>query len=223
VSHLNRPGGRGCYPGVPQVAPWANLLRLPDFTGMRADYTVAVDWYFAGRGPLAPVDVAYTWISGQVRIREDNPVNAAAVTRTDGATAYASTTTSGDVWEATVNLDTASGHDPANLAQWLVTYYTTRRVRLAQLVFVLNARTPTECWTLLEREVGDRVHIVDTPPSWPRGGTQLVVEGIAHATNGETRVVTWSTSPLVGVTPDVAGPWFRLGVSALGGTDSLAF
>lgn len=58
---------------------------------------------------------------------------------------------------------------------------------------------------------------------WPRGATELIVEGITHQILGDARVVTWSTSPIIGAAPGVAGPWFRLDSSRLGSTNAMPF
>lgn len=218
------PSGQGLLRLVPQVAPWNNLFRLPDFTGERREMTLAEDWYFAGRGPVTPTEIPWTWISGPLRMRQDPPLNAASVTAS--GTAYSTDLTSISSygqWPFSATLNTATEVDAQNLADWVVGYYPDPRTRLPTLRVILNSRTETECWTILGREVGDRITITNTPAGWPDGATELVIEGITHSSGVDVREVSWSTSPVIGAAADATGPWFRIGVSALGGTDALPF
>lgn len=219
------PSGRGLQRAVPQMAPWERLFDLPSWTS--DDQTrLAQDWYFAGLGPLTAVAIPWTWLSGPLRFRQDSPLNEAAVSRSGGATAYASDSTSIDTygqWSFSATLTTPDATDAQNLADWTVDFYTDPRVRCPQLHLILSRRTPDECWTILEREVGDVITITGVPSGWPQGANTLVIEGIVHTSTSDARTVDWSTSPLIGSSPDVAGPWFRLDTSVLGGTDVLPY
>ncbi len=220
------PSGRGLQRAVPQIAPWANLFALPAWTADTADHGLAADWYFAGRGPVTPVPFPWAWFNGPLRFRQDSPLNQAAVTKASGATVYAEDSTSIDTygqWSFVASLLTDSAQDARNLASQIVTYYTDPRVRCPQLNLTLNRRSQTECWTILEREVGDVITLTGVPPGWPEGANTFVIEGIAHYSTSEIRSVTWAAAPVIGTSPDVTGPWFRLGVSALGGTDVLPY
>lgn len=220
------PSGRGLQRAVPQIEPWVNLFALPAWTGDTADQELAVDWYFAGRGPVTPTAIPWTWLNGPLRFRQDSPLNQAAVTKSSGATAYADDATSIDTygqWSFATSLLTDSAQDAQNLADQIVTYYTAPRVRCPQLNLTLNRRSQTECWTILEREVGDVITLTGVPAGWPEGANTFVIEGIAHFSTSEIRTVTWAAAPVIGASPDVTGPWFRLGVSTLGGTDVLPY
>ena len=213
--------GKGLLRNVPRYAPWSALW---SFDHPPTAYFISDDWYFSGLGPQFTVEIPWTWLSGPLRFRPDPPLNAAAVTTSGGGTAYASDRDSIDQrGQRSFTHTTYSDNDKdaANLAAWIVEYYHNPRVRLAQSVLILNKRTPSECRKILRREIGDRIHITGTPVGWPEGATQLVIEGITHRSAVDVRTVTWSLSPLIGVNPDVAGPWFRLGVSQLGGDDVL--
>lgn len=214
--------GRGLKRNVPRYAPWASLF---DFTTWPSTArAVAHDWYFAGRGPARSTDIPWGWLSGPLRFRPDSPLNAAQVTISGGSTAYADDDDSIDEygqWGFTHTTYSANAKDAANLAAWIVAYYTDPRVRLAQAILVLNKRTDSEIRRILGREVGDRVSITGTPTGWPGGAIELVIEGINHSSAADLRVATWSLSPLIGENPDESGPWFRLGVSQLGGDDAL--
>lgn len=210
------PSGRGLLRAVPRIAPWQNLFALPDFTSYAQHQTLAQDWYFAGRGPVTATEIPWTWISGPLRVRQDPPLNSAAVSVQGGSTSYSASTDSVDSygqWPFSKTLTTATPSDAQNLADFVTGYYPDPRVRLPQLRLLLNRRTDTECWRILGREVGDRITITDTPTGWPAGATELVIEGIAHSSAVDVREVFWSTAPVIGEDADVTGPWFRLGVS----------
>jgi hypothetical protein len=214
--------GKGLLRNVPRYAPWGALWDVSNPQGTA--YFVSDDWYFSGRGPQFTTDIPWTWLSGPLRFRPDPPINAATVSTDGGSTALASDEASIDEygqWPFTHSTNSADPKDAVNLADWIVEYYKDPRVRLAQVQLILNKRTLAECRKILRRDVGDRIHITGTPTGWPEGVTQLVIEGIAHRSAVDVRTVTWSLSPLIGESPDVAGPWFRLGVSQLGGTDVL--
>lgn len=58
---------------------------------------------------------------------------------------------------------------------------------------------------------------------WPDGTTSLLIEGIQHTGGVDDRVVVWNTSPVIGSTPGIPGPWFRTDSSRLDGADRLPF
>lgn len=218
--------GRGLMRGVPREWPWERLFDIPPWTGDETSTALAVDWYLAGRGAITPTRIPWTWLSGPIRFRQDSPLNAAAVSRSGGVTGYASDETSIDnygQWPFTVTTESVDDLDAQHLADWVVAYYANPRIRCPQLTLNLRARTQTECWRVLDREIGDPITITGVPAGWPEGANTLVIEGISHAANSDMRTVTWSAAPVVGSSPDVTGPWFRLGVSAIGGSDALPF
>lgn len=219
---MSSSSGKGLLTNVPRYAPWSGMF---DFTSYpETGYFVSADWYFAGRGPQITTEIPWTWLSGPLRFRPDSPLNAAAVTTDGGGVALASDPVSIDEYgQWPFNHTTLSENlkDAVNLATWIVAYYADPRVRLAQVQLILNTRTEAEIRKILRREVGNRIHITNTPTGWPEGGVQLVIEGITHHSAVDVRTVTWSLSPVIGEDPDVAGPWFRLGVSQLGGGDVL--
>jgi hypothetical protein len=217
--------GQGTTWVVPWYAPWPALFDAGSWTGDLTGVAIAADWYFAGRGPLVPVDIDWTWLSPPVQLRSDPPVNQASVSRTDGSTAPARDQDSIDTygyWAHSATVDSDSPADPRNLATWLVTYYPDPRPRLT-FTMKLRSRTDSECRLILGRECGDRIRVTNTPTGWPVGGTQLVIEGVQHESASDERTVTWLTAPLAGTTADLAGPWFRLDVSQLDGTDVMPF
>jgi hypothetical protein len=219
--------GRGLERAVPQIAPWRNLFALPDFTSYAAEANLAADWYFAGLGPTTPTQIPYSWLVGPLRQRQDSALNAAAVSRSEGGTAYSTDQTSIDEygqWPFSATLTTDTKADAQNLADWVTDYFPDPRTRFPALRLILNKRTPTECWTILAREVGDRITITDTPTGWPLGGTELVIEGIGHSSGVDLREVVWSTAPVIGTEPDSTGPWVRWGVTNFGDeTDAFPF
>lgn len=211
--------GRGLQRGVPRYAPWRNLFDI-EHPGMSR--FIALDWYWAR--PAYVSEIPWTWLSGPLRFRPDPPLNAAAVSTSGGATSYATDQDSIDKrGQRSFTHTTYSDNekDAANLAAFIVAYYRNPRVRLAQSVLILNKRTPGEIRLILDLEVGDRIRITDTPVGWPEGGVELVIEGITHRAAVDMRTVSWSLAPVIGASPDVSGPWFRLGDSMLGGDDAL--
>lgn len=217
-------GGRGLMRAVPNHAPWANLFVTP-LTADTAQKTLANDWYFAGRGPAPVTEISWRWLSHPLRFRPDPPLNTAQVSQFAGGRGYALDRAS--VRERGQSAFThttyaASAVDAANLATWIVTYYRNPRVRLSP-VLMLNGRTPSEIRLILRQQIGDRIRITDTPVGWPEGGIELVIEGYEHRAAKDVRTVRWSLAPVIGAEPDRAGPWFRTGVSQLGGIDALPF
>ena len=209
--------GKGLPVPAPGMVPWEGLFSLPLWTGDDGGAGLAQDWYLDGFSPPAATVIPWSWLAGPVRFRQVKPLTFAAVSKATGGTAESSVTAD-EQTEFTAVLDTANEVDAPNLAHFVTTYYDTPRTRLASVVFVLNARTTTEIWTILGVGIGDRFTIPDVPVGWPSGASSLVVEGVQHMSDGEQRVVVWSTSPLIGEAVGSVGPFFRVGVSALGGT-----
>lgn len=214
--------GQGLPYPAPAVAPWANLFNWPSWTGDDTARLVAQDWYFGGLGPPEPVEIPWTWITGEVRFRQDRAATYAAVTREGGSTAI-EVVDSDEQTDFTATLSNLNQQDHANLAHFATVYYDEPRHRLSQVTFMLNSRLPDEIWTLLSVGVGRRFTITDAPATWPEGATSLVVEGIAHSSSADARYITWSTSPVIGETAGEVGPFFRIGVSQFDGDDLLAW
>lgn len=186
------------------------------------------DWTWQP-GPPAPVKIPYAWLAGfqPLRVRPDKPLTSAAVAIDGGATATATDAASlaayGDN-EFSATLHSATPGDAPTLADWIVAYYATDpdavpRARFPQLLIRLTGRTQPEMHRILGVGIGTRITITDAPATWPEGATEQVVEGIRHAL-GEARDVEWTTAPVVGSAPGVAGPWFRRDVLTTG-TDIL--
>jgi hypothetical protein len=206
-------------PALPLV-PFEDLFALPSFTSDESNQALAQDWYLSGLSAPEAVEIPWTWISGPLRFRQDKAITYAAVTATRGSAV--SVVESDEQLDFSASLDTVNVVDAGNLAHFITTYYDTPRTRIAALKLILNIRTVTEIWTILGVGVGTRITITDTPVGWPDGAGSLVVEGIKHSSSDATlRTVEWSTSPLVGETVGEVGPFFRVGASALGGTDLL--
>lgn len=212
--------GQGLPVPAPAMTPWDNLFALPLWTGDDGGQAVAQDWYLDGFSPPAATQIPWTWLSGPIRFRQDKPITYAAISKSSGSTAV-SVVSADEQVDYTATLDTANDVDTANYAHFLTTYYDVARTRAAALRLILNTRTRTEIWTILGVGVGDRITITGTPTGWPNGATSLVVEGIKHTSTPAGRIVEWSTSPLIGETVGSVGPFFRVGVSALDGTDLL--
>ena len=203
-------------------------LRTPTFQeAINGGPDVVANDYFWGGYPPAPTKIPYSWLTPPARWRPDQPRNLAIIGRASGVTADARDRDSIDaVGERpfTATLDTPVVDDPVNYADWIVGNYTEPRPRMPVLRLNLLSRTPTECWRILSREVGDAIHITNVPAGWPDGVDHLVIEGITHTVAADIRFVDWNTAPLIGAEPGEAGPWFRADESTADtGADLLAF
>lgn len=187
------------------------------------------DWTFQS-GPPTPIQIPYTWLSPPLRSRPDKPLTVAEVTSGGVTTPVRDAPSAGEYGE---NLFTATLASPltidgVNLANWIIDYYATQpgavpRTRFPALALKLNARTRGEQMRILAVTIGTRITITGAPTTWPAGATEQVVEGIHHSHGPEDRVVEWNTAPVVGASAGTAGPWFRFGVSVIGGTDVIPF
>jgi len=155
-------------------------------------------------------------------------VNTAVVSQTGGVSAtkvnIASRDTFGVRSPAPTSLDTATDADPANLAQWLVTYRGLARMRQPALMLVeLAERSEPERVKILRVRPGTRIVISDAPITWSEGSHSLVVEGREHVGRGDRRGVMWQTSAVAGTVPGEPGPWLRYGSSKWNSTDVVPF
>jgi len=221
--------GYGRYLGA--IGTSSQMLAQPGIYPADNAAPMVNDWFFQPGAPR-PVEIPYAWLAGfqPLRIRPDKPLTTAAVTVSGGSTATAqdsdSLTAYGDN-EFSATLTTATIGDADALARWVIAYYATDpddvpRARFPSLLIRLTGRTQPEMHRILSVSSGTRISISDAPPTWPEGATEQVVEGIRH-TLGEARDVEWTTAPVIGTSPGVAGPWFRLDVSVSDGDDIALF
>lgn len=220
--------GYGRYLGM--VGGASRLLTDPGIYPVDNAAVILNDWTWQP-GPPARVQIPYAWLSSTtpLRSRPDKPLTTASVS-TESATARARDATSLAAFgnnRFTAALDTPMPEDAANLADWVVAYYATPagdvpRARFPALTLRLNGRTVPEMQRILGVKIGQRIEITNPPATWPEGAAHQVVEGILHSA-GEARDVVWNTAPVIGTAPGVAGPWFRLDVSAVNGTDLVPF
>lgn len=208
-------------------ATFDQLLPRTDGFGSGAAARSAHDFFFGFAAP-APVQIPYDWLSPPLRARADQPINDVAVSQTGGGTAYQTSAASiaryGDA-AGRFTLETAQPGDMQSLATWVIAYYATSRMRCPSLTINLfgATRSDAEKWLVLGVAIGTRIQITGAPATWPEGISTLIVEGIAHQVGGNVRLVTWNTSPVIGGTPGVVGPWFELNSSPLNGTDVVPF
>jgi len=177
----------------------------------------ASDFYFDSKPPVALIP--YAWLTPPFRARADQPVSVAQVTRTNAGTLTATSTATVAQYGYSylqTNLDTVADVDVDNLAGYQLAYYTTFRMRCPSLTVNLldPARTTADLWLVLGVAIGTRLSIPDAPATWPAGANSLIVEGINHQISQNVRTVTWNTSPIIGTTAGVPGPWFRMGSSS---------
>ena len=212
--------GQGLPVPAPAMAPWVKMFGLPSWTGDQTSRTVATHWYLDGLQPPDPVEIPWTWLSGPIRFRQDRAFTHAAVSKDGGGTAIAQVSADQRI-PFTASLQSRNDVDAPNLAHFTVTYYDEPRTRLAEVRLFLNKRTDEELWTILSVGIGTRITITGIPTGWPDGADSLVVEGVNAQSSTDFRFITWSTSPVVGEEPGQVGPFFRVGVSPLDGTDLL--
>jgi hypothetical protein len=217
--------GKGRLYRTRQYSNLRGRVGLPDVES--AAQVVANDTFWGGFPPT-PTQIPYSWLTPPARWRSDQPRNVAQVARSGGSTARATSATSvAAVGERpfTATLSSPVVADPQAYATWVVGNYTSPRQRMPQLRLNLLPRAQTECWLILEREIGDRISVTGAPAGWPDGVTELVIEGIAHSIDADgTRWVVWNTAPVIGATAGEAGPWFRADESTADiGSDLLAF
>jgi hypothetical protein len=208
-------------------ATFDQLLPRTDGFGSGAAARAAADFFFGFAAP-APTQIPYSWLSPPFRARADQPINDVTVTQFGGGTAYQTSAASiaryGDS-AAPYTLETAQDGDMQSLAAWVIDHYATSRMRCPSLTLNLfgPTRTDAEKWLVLGVTIGTRIQITGAPATWPEGTSTLIVEGIAHQVGGNVRLVTWNTSPVIGATPGVVGPWFKLNSSPINGTDTVPF
>jgi hypothetical protein len=202
------------------------MFPAPHGSAVEAIWT---DLYFGGTPP-APVQIPYTWISPPHQRRPDKPFTVAAVTAADGTVVRAiDRAARAEHGENTLSVTIAASSvaEAPALAQYVLDFYAqpgaVPRQRASLVVLILNGRTPTEQWRILDVTEGRRIQITDVPSSWPDGFEHQVVEGVRHILDDQERRVEWMTSPVIGSTPGEAGPWFRLDSSRLGGSDVVPF
>ncbi len=180
---------------------------------------------------VPPLEIPYSWLQPPLRTRTDKPITTAAVTQSGGTVAYDQDDDSLDEYgdnPFTTTLFTDCDADPANLAAFMLAYYATQpgdvpRTRFVSLRICLSKRSTAEQFLLHQSlSIGRRIRITGHPSTWPTGLPHQVVEGIHH-TVGQMREMELLTSPVIGSSHGVAGPWFRIGVSSWDGTDVIPF
>lgn len=184
--------------------------------GRRRQATSAV-----GGLPLPPVEIPYEWIATPLLRRPTAVINSAAISQAQAATAYATDAASiarYGVGSASATLSTAVDADTRSFASHLVTYYDTPRPRQPVLLFNLFPRTEAERQLLLSVGLGRRVRIIQTPAVFPPGAANFVVEGIRHTIAVDQRMVAWSTSALIGLSPMMQDSFNRTPVTSGWGT-----
>ncbi len=177
--------------------------------------------------PPPLVEIPICWLSQPVRLRLEKPFTTAAVSRFGRGTAYASAAgnlrrQAGDQ-PFTATLDTACSADSAVLAHWTVTYRADPLTRSPELIINLMHRTDAERARILSLQRNQRIRLVGVPPEFPEGADTPIISGITDEIGVFARRVRFTTRAVVGVDPGVAGPWFRVGNSAVGGDHIVPF
>lgn len=186
--------------------------------------------YWWGTGivtPPPPIEIPLLWLSQPLPHRMDPPYNTAEVTQADGGRAARRRNRTSiaevGVQPYTATLGTAVGADVAALAAYVIAQRGEARVRSPRLTVDLLYRTPSEQRHLLRIRRGRRVLITGVPAGFPEGADSLLVVGVSHEIGVATRLLHLTTAAVVGSTPGTPGPWFRLGTSVAGGTDTVPF
>lgn len=199
--------------------------------GSRAPGFSPPDWPRLGRrvvaspavGGLAPAptEIPLLWLSQPLALRMEPPYNEATVNSVYAADQDSIDEFGANPFDAT--LSSAIGDDAGNLATFTVHQRADPRMRVTRLTVDLLYRTDTERRLLLEIRRNRRVRITGVPPEFPEGADSLIVVGITHEVGTAVRRIHYTTQAVIGTVPGVPGPWFRLGSSALGGTDLVPF
>lgn len=207
----------------------SSTLRPSAVPGNSAAATV-LNNYFWGTGVVAPpppIEIPLLWLSQPLPHRMDPPYNDAEVTQANGGSvARRRNRTSIDevgVQPFGATLDTATGTDAVALAAYVIAQRGEARVRSPRLTVDLLYRTPSEQRLLLRIRRGRRILITGVPAGFPEGADSLVVTGVSHEIGVTVRLLHLTTAAVVGSTPGTPGPWFRLGSSVMGGTDTYPF
>lgn len=173
-----------------------------------------------GTIPPPPFDIPICWLSNDVMLRLEKPVNFAAVTVNGGATATKTDIASRDEYGSfpfTATLHTPIAADAANLAVWTIAYRATPRTRAPELIIDLMYRSDEERIFLRRIERNCRIRLTGVPAEFPEGASSLVVSGITNEIGYAVRRLTFTTDYVLGIVPGVPGPWFRTDVSSLDG------
>jgi hypothetical protein len=227
--------GKGRYLGIME---WDDNDLVPIVAiPTPASSTVVNDWFWGGYAPVATV-IPWTWLMTPLELRMDQPLNSVQITGKSSVVASSTNTGSQSTYgtfSATATLTTFSPDDAASFAQFLTTFYGNPLLRAPTFTFPLHPRLPEEKWRILGREIGDRFTLgrgllqpsnipIAVPAGLPSGARSLVIEGIQHSSSAmDGRVVTWTTSALVGNTAGAPGPWFYLDRSFTDQTDMMPF
>jgi hypothetical protein len=213
--------GLGLRAGV--AIPATAFVPQPE-SGLVAEVS---EWLYWG-SPPKHTEAPYSWLSFPATWQAETLANTATVTQDDGVSATRADTASvnqrGQLDAPPVTLHTTCDADPANLAQWTVTYRSPLRMKQPEMALVdLASRTPAERARILRVRQGARVVVTGAPATWPEGSHSLLVEGVRHTGRSHSRVVVWRTSAVAGTTPGTPGPWLRYGSSHWESTDVIGF
>lgn len=177
--------------------------------------------------PPVLVEIPLCWLTPPVRFRLEKPFTTAAVNRFGHGTAYAAATAAarqvaGDQ-PFTATLDCACTADPSVLASWTVTYRAEALTRAPELVISLLHRSDDERVRILSIQRGQRIRLTGVPPNFPEGADTPIISGITDEVGTMARRIRFTTRAVIGVEPGIAGPWFRVGTSAVGGDHIIPF
>lgn len=231
--------GKGAVLGM---ADWTDDDLITDVERPTPSAALVVnDWFWGGQAPPATL-IPWTWLSMPLSLRTDPPINSTTITQAGGADVTASVAASQAAYgsfPATATLNTILAADARNFGQWIVNYYANPLVRCPVWTLDMTQRlADEEKWRILGREIGDRVTLAPSvitdpatgqkitlpvPAGLPPGALSVIIAGITHTSSVTSRLVTWTMAPLLGSTPGVEGPWFRLDYSRTDGTDVLPF
>lgn len=198
------------------VPPLSRLGRRPRDTAIITDY----------RPP--PYLIPICWLTGDVTLRLDQPINTATVTQSGVGDAYAESAASVaeyGVWATSATLYDPIPEDAGNLASWTVNYFASPRMRAPSLTLDLLAggRTDAEIAMLLRIPRFSRIQLTGVPAEFPEGASTLIVRGVTHQRGIQVRRMTITTGPVVGAVLGTPGPWFRIDSSTIGGSDVVPF
>lgn len=164
------------------------------------------------------------WLSGDLEIRADDPINDATVSRSGGSTARSVDTASVasyGTYATSQSIAVASDSELAYRAQWLTYAYAQPRVRAPQVALDLTWRSDAERATVLALDVSSRIALTDLPATFPPDVSALYVEGWAEEIGVTGHRITLNCSPVIGSVPGRSDVWWQIGDATRGKIDSV--
>lgn len=172
----------------------------------------------------AVTSIPKAWLSGDLDIRADDPINDATVSRSGGSTARSVDTASVaayGTYATSQSIAVASDSELAYRAGWLTYAYAQPRVRAPQVSLDLTWRSAAERATVLALDISSRIALTGLPSTFPPDVSALYVEGWAEEIGVTGHRIVLNCSPVIGSTPGRSDVWWQIGDATRGKIDSV--